>query len=145
MTNRRLWALIALTALLITACSTPTPTPVQPGEDTGDTSTTATEAPTEAPADAAPTLAATSANPLPPATVLDVREKVGEQFGVLGADIGVVDYEQVEWPDACLGLADEGEMCAQVITPGWRMVFNVNGQELEFHTDETGENIRIVG
>lgn len=84
-----------------------------------------------------------AANPLPPATVLDVREMVAAQLGVPGPDVEIVSYEAVEWPDACLGLAEEGEMCAQVVTPGWLIVFNANGQELEFHTDESGENVRI--
>jgi hypothetical protein len=63
----------------------------------------------------------------------------------LDTDVGqieVVSVEPVEWPDACLGLAQAGEMCAQAITPGYRVLLSAAGQEYEFQTDETGESVR---
>lgn len=61
----------------------------------------------------------------------------------LGADeISVVSVEAVEWNDACLGLAGPDEMCAQVITPGYRIILEANGEQSEFHTDATGQTVR---
>jgi len=40
--------------------------------------------------------------------------------------------------------ATEGEFCAQVITPGYRIVLEVNGKEYEAHADERGQAVRIV-
>lgn len=80
---------------------------------------------------------------LPTAAVLEAQQALATQLGVTAAEIEVVETEQVEWPDACLGLPQEGEMCAQVITPGWRAVFEVNGERYVVHTDETGNNIRF--
>jgi hypothetical protein len=50
----------------------------------------------------------------------------------------------VEWPDACLGAALPGEMCAQVITPGFRIVFDSPQGPIEVHTNATGDFYRLV-
>jgi hypothetical protein len=36
------------------------------------------------------------------------------------------------------------ESCLQAITPGWRAVFEINGQRYEVRTDETGSTIRLA-
>jgi hypothetical protein len=35
-------------------------------------------------------------------------------------------------------------MCAQVLTPGYRVVLEVNGERYEYHTDEAGANIQLA-
>ena len=69
-------------------------------------------------------------------------KNLSEALNISKGEIKVVSFEQVDWPDACLGLAKQGEMCAQTITPGWRILLEASGQQYEFHTDLTGENIR---
>jgi hypothetical protein len=39
-------------------------------------------------------------------------------------------------------LAEADEMCAEVITPGWRVVLRAGGQEYVFRTDHNGEIVR---
>jgi hypothetical protein len=56
----------------------------------------------------------------------------------------VVSFEQTDWQDACLGLGGPEESCAQVVVPGFRVVLEVNGQQYEIRTDQTGEVIRQV-
>lgn len=81
----------------------------------------------------------------PPVAALEAQQALAAQLGdVAVEDVQIVETEQVEWPDACLGLADAGEMCAQVITPGWRVVLEVNGQQYEARTDDTGQQVRIA-
>jgi hypothetical protein len=92
-----------------------------------------------------PTLATTaelSPGPAPDA-VLNAQIWLNEQLGVPVGEIVILESEQEQWSDACLGLGQANEGCAQVITPGWRAVFDVNGQEYVVRTDETGENIRL--
>jgi hypothetical protein len=63
----------------------------------------------------------------------------------LGVDIGQIEItaiEAQEWPDVCLGLPEEGEACAQVVTPGYEVRMEVNGQEYIIRTDELGQIIR---
>ncbi len=79
-----------------------------------------------------------------PDAVIQAQQYLAEQFGVSVTEIQVLETEQVDWPDACLGLPDEGEVCAQVVTPGWRVLAEVNGQTYELRTDETGAEVRLA-
>ncbi len=58
--------------------------------------------------------------------------------------IQLVSADQIDWPDACLGVQLPGKMCAQVLTSGYKIVLGANGQEYEYHTNETGTNIQLV-
>lgn len=78
----------------------------------------------------------------PPQAVIAAEQALSEDLGVSVDEIDIVSYRPEEWPDACLGLAEEGEMCAQVITPGWRVVLSAGGEEYVFRTDENGEAVR---
>lgn len=77
-----------------------------------------------------------------PLPVLAALRSLSTSRGIPLGKIEVVSVEAVEWPDSCLGLPAPQEMCAEVITPGFMVVLRVAGQEFEFHTDQTGENLR---
>jgi hypothetical protein len=79
---------------------------------------------------------------LPPEAVLRGRERMAEALDVVPEQIEILEVEQVDWPDACLGLAEPGEACAEVITPGWRAAVGLNGGIHELRTDETGDVAR---
>jgi len=49
--------------------------------------------------------------------------------------ITVVSAERVDWPDSCLGITKRDIACAEVITPGYRIILEVKGQAYEYHTD----------
>jgi hypothetical protein len=67
----------------------------------------------------------------------------------LAADLGVGSEKLVlvavgiaEWPDTCLGLPADGEICAAQITPGFLMIVTYNETSYEVHTNQDGSNIR---
>ena len=73
-----------------------------------------------------------------------VIEAVAEAMPDANAEnITITSAERVEWNNACLELAEEDEMCAEVITPGWRVMVDADGTPVEVHTDENAEQIRI--
>ncbi len=72
-----------------------------------------------------------------------VKEALSAETGAAVDDIEVVEAEQKEWSDACLGLAEEDEMCAQVITPGWEVTLRAEGETYVFHTNEDGSAVRM--
>lgn len=74
--------------------------------------------------------------------VIAVREQTAQDQGVDVDAVAVISVETVEWPDACLGLARADEMCAQVITPGYRVVVEVDGEQYAYRTDLSGAVIR---
>lgn len=80
---------------------------------------------------------------LPSEVETRVKEALSARTGVAVEEIEVVEAQQSEWPDACLGLAEEGEACAEVITPGWEITLRAAGEEYVFRTDETADVIRM--
>ncbi|NLG28473.1 MAG: hypothetical protein GX557_11220, partial [Chloroflexi bacterium] len=66
------------------------------------------------------------------------RVALAAKLGVPVDAIDTVRVEAVTWPDACLGLARDGQMCAQVLTPGYRLEFVVNGVSYEYRSDRRG-------
>lgn len=73
-----------------------------------------------------------------------VRQMVVQQLGVDADAATIAAVESVDWPDACLGVSQPDVMCAQVITPGYRVVIEVNGDQYEYHTDATGQQIVLA-
>jgi hypothetical protein len=65
-----------------------------------------------------------------PRVVLDVLEDAG-------AGATLVSVEAVDWPDACLGAAEPDEVCALVVTPGYRVIVQRAGTTIEYHTART--------
>jgi hypothetical protein len=78
----------------------------------------------------------------PPYAVAAAEKELGDALGLAVDEIDLVSFERVEWPDACLGLSESSEMCAEVLTSGWRIVLRAEGQGYEVHTDQLGENLR---
>jgi hypothetical protein len=72
-----------------------------------------------------------------PAAVVQALDEAGSGATVLEA-------ESTLFPDACLGAAEPGEICAAVITPGYRVVIEQNGVETEYRIGLQG-NVRKVG
>lgn len=81
-----------------------------------------------------------------PGNVTDlVVQQLASQLKIDPAQVKVVSSESVEWSDACLGVVVPGEMCAQMITPGYKIRLEANGQSYEFHTNNSGSSIRQAG
>ena len=80
----------------------------------------------------------------PAAAVENTRMLLGRQMHVDPATIEVVAAEAVEWPDACLGVSLPNEQCAQVLTPGAKLTFNVGDEEYVIHTDRDGYRTRVA-
>ena len=75
----------------------------------------------------------------------EVRQAIAERLNIELADLQIEQIELVDWPDSCLGLAGPEEMCAEVITPGFRLAVHSNGERFMVHTDLTGAQIRLAG
>ncbi len=73
-----------------------------------------------------------------------VRVYLAGKLGVDPLAITPVDVEPVQWPDSCLGLAGPDELCAQVVTDGFRVRVRDGDAIYEFHTDQSASQIRQV-
>lgn len=72
-----------------------------------------------------------------------VRQILAQQLQLNLDQIEIISVEEVEWPDACLGVYTADMMCAQVITPGYRVVLAVDGQQYEYHTNVDGSYVQL--
>jgi hypothetical protein len=79
-----------------------------------------------------------------PAAALAARDALAGQSGVPAVQIEIETVEMVEWPDSCLGVSVFGEICADVITPGYRVILKHGETAYEFHTNLDGASIRQV-
>ncbi len=79
-----------------------------------------------------------------PGAALAAQQVLAAQLGLFPEEIKIIAVEKNDWPDACLGVAVAGQMCAQVITPGFRVVLEANGKRYEYHTDTTGSAVRLA-
>jgi hypothetical protein len=76
--------------------------------------------------------------PAVPAAIHALAEAKGEDPSL----IKVLSYTFVEWSDGCLEYPHPEEFCAQMLTPGWRILLRLGDQEIEIHSDEMGGEIR---
>ena len=74
--------------------------------------------------------------------VLSAMNDLSVSLGIDIDQIEIVSYMQVNWSDACLGLAKPGEMCLKMVTPGWLIILRASGETYEFHTDKNGNQVR---
>jgi hypothetical protein len=79
--------------------------------------------------------------PYPPA-VAAAMSYVAAARGIDPGSLAVLQYEAEDWPDGCLGLGQANESCAAVVTPGWKVVLELEGSRLTLRTDELGTTVR---
>jgi hypothetical protein len=70
------------------------------------------------------------------------RLALAERLGITIDQVTVVSQVPVEWPDSCLGLPAEDELCAMMITPGYEITLQAAGEVQVFHTNEDGSSVR---
>jgi hypothetical protein len=81
----------------------------------------------------------------PPKAVLDAQTWLANQLGVSVENTKLLNIQKTEFSDSCLGLGGPAESCAQVMTPGWTVTAEVNGQQYEVRASEDGSVVRMVG
>lgn len=79
--------------------------------------------------------AGTASDPIAAEFVVQARADLAEQLGLPPEQVVLVTSEMVEWSDASLGCPRQGEVYAQVVTPGYRIIFGVGDARYEYHTD----------
>ena len=133
MSKHMVVSIVMALTIMLAACApaaTPTRAPAL-------TPATTPPGPTEAPATAVPDYATAPA-------VENNRLLLARQLHIDPSTIQVISAEKVEWSDSCLGLGGPAESCGAVITPGYKITFDVAGQEYVIHTDEGGYQTRVA-
>lgn len=71
------------------------------------------------------------------------RAALAQELGVDELSISRAEINEQDWPDSCLGAPAAGEGCAEVITPGYRLVLAAGGQNYEVRTNRDGTIVRL--
>jgi hypothetical protein len=76
-------------------------------------------------------------------SAMEAREALADTLNVSERRITVTKVEAKEWSDGCLGLGGAAEICAAVITPGYRVTMKHATSTYYARTDKTGDVVRI--
>ena len=69
------------------------------------------------------------------------RKDLTARTGIKEEDIKQESVEETDFPDMALGAGLKGEMSGQMITPGWRIHLNANGNSFEYRANK--QQIRL--
>jgi glucose/arabinose dehydrogenase len=138
-------SLILLTAaLMLTACGAP------PSLSQNAPASAPTHAPTQIPKPTEePETIMSETKPTAQATLSPEMQSVADEaatvltktLNVSPEDVTILEIQRVEWRDASLGCPKPGMMYAQVITPGYLVKAEVNGEEQMVHMNEKGHGV----
>ena len=103
-----------------------TPTPTPPEKDDYVPANTPTPEPTPTPE-------------VPSFGGLFIAE-LSNKLEIKPKNIKLVSYEDTIFNDSSLGCPEPGKFYAQVITPGWKIMFEVDGNIYEYHSNIDGSN-----
>ncbi len=129
-------AALAVLLVVLSACGGSEGQALPPGAPAARGERQSPASPTTMPAAATPT-AVPVAPTAEPAAVQAVRRELAGRLAVAASRLKAVSVEPVAWPDASLGCPQEGFAYAQVVTPGYRVVMEHNGQRYTYHTNAT--------
>lgn len=64
------------------------------------------------------------------------RQDLVQRLGVSESDIETKAVETADFPDTALGASVADEMSGQMITPGWRIRLQADGQTFEYRANQ---------
>jgi hypothetical protein len=63
------------------------------------------------------------------------KDDLAQRLDIPITQISLVEATAVEWSDSSLGCPQPDMFYTQVITPGYRILFDFNGQQYEYHSN----------
>jgi hypothetical protein len=68
--------------------------------------------------------------------VENARNDLAKRLKINAADVKQKSVEDDDFPDMALGAPEDGEMSGQMITSGWRIKLEAQGQTYEYRADK---------
>jgi hypothetical protein len=72
----------------------------------------------------------------PPLVVEQVQQFLTQEAHLAPSQATIEQVEAVTWHDACLDLAQPGELCAQMLTPGYAITVKTPTGTMALHTNQ---------
>ena len=130
--------LAAAFALVVAGCG---------GDDEGktarETATAIQAAESNTPAPQLNTPAPTSSESAPGEIETAARNLLADEVEVDEGELKLNSFEGVAWSDTSLGCPQEGMAYAQVITPGYKLIFDLAGNSYAVHSNSDGSHMVI--
>jgi hypothetical protein len=126
--KQNLWLFLMVLIMLLSACA---PAPATPAAQPGSSGQN-----TPMPAGGLVTLENAP-------FAVAAKAALGQKLRIALDQVRFVSAEAVQWSDSCLGLGGPAESCLQALTPGYKVMFSVQGANYEVRTDEGGKTVRI--
>jgi len=79
-----------------------------------------------------------------PEAALNARQVLIEQTGIPLERIILFGIKGVEWRDSCMGATIPGVNCLDVIVPGYVIIFDADGKQYEYATNQDGSQVVLV-
>lgn len=72
---------------------------------------------------------------LPPSISTAIQNNLQQQTGMELNNFTITSSTPETWSDACLGLANSSQFCAQILTPGWRVIISNQSNHSNHNND----------
>ncbi|MEB3339562.1 hypothetical protein [Okeania sp.] len=80
---------------------------------------------------------------IPHGIIEAVYQDLENRIGIVPETIKVNAVSQETWPNTCLGLAKNDELCGQRLVEGWRLILSNGKDQWIYRTDNRGKLMRL--
>jgi hypothetical protein len=67
------------------------------------------------------------------------KKELAERLSISYSQIDLISAQEVIWPDSSLGCPQPGMAYADVLTPGYLILLNTDGQDYEYHAGKNSD------
>lgn len=71
----------------------------------------------------------------PQVLIESAKDDLAERLSISTTQIGLIEIKEVFWPDTSLGCPQAGISYTQVLTPGYLIILESNGNQFEYHAN----------
>lgn len=79
-----------------------------------------------------------------PQAAQSALQALATALNITPSDISLDSVDKMTWKDACFGVQIPGEVCAQGVITGYKILLSANGQSYEYHSNQDGSILVIV-
>jgi hypothetical protein len=84
-----------------------------------------------------------SQSSLPKSIETAIRQDLSRRTNLKEDQFVLKQSSRQTWPDGCLGLGGNDELCTQALVNGWRVVMGYKDKTWVYRTDDTGMAVRL--
>lgn len=81
---------------------------------------------------------------LPDSVVQGVLQDAAKRLNVPTQELRIVQPQQRDWPDGCLGLASSDTFCTQIMVSGWQVMVEGKQKNLVYRTNNSGSIVKLA-